>query len=68
MWRKRKSVHATVFQSEVTAIQHIPEQGTRIKSIAICSDSQAALKTINSAEISSKIVNGSLKALTLVKN
>ncbi|KAJ8909712.1 hypothetical protein NQ315_013797 [Exocentrus adspersus] len=59
--------YATVFQVEVAAIQgcarEIIRQGAARQSIAIYSDSQAALKAIGSMQVCSRLVWDSVKAL-----
>lgn len=64
--------HATVFQAETTAIhccaREIIRQGTVNQSIAIFSDSQAAIKAISSTQINSRLVWDCLMALTELGN
>ncbi|KAJ8914040.1 hypothetical protein NQ315_017559 [Exocentrus adspersus] len=59
--------YATVFQAEVAAIQgcarEIIRQGAARQSIAIYSDSQAALKAIGSMQVCSRLVWDCVKAL-----
>lgn len=57
----------TLFQTELTALQHctwnILDRGIRKTTITICSDIQAALKTISSTEVNSKLLWVCLVAL-----
>jgi ribonuclease HI len=66
----RLGKYATVFQAELIAIYYcvckILENGTKHKTLAICSDSQVALKAISTTEVNSKLVWDCLKALSLL--
>jgi len=57
--------HATVFQAEVYAVRNCVLQlcDEVDMSIAICSDSQAALKALASAKTTSQLVLETMKAL-----